>query len=494
MKNYKYITSIVLTMMILVSCQDFAELEQNKNLPTSVPPSVVIRSILIDLTNDGWSDEHRWNQFWASNYNYYETNEYWTTGDFNYLTLKNVIEMEKEALKRDAGKVNPYNALGKFFRAYFFVSMTQKFGDIPMGEALLGLKDEFPKFDSQKDVFKSSLQYLEEANTDLTSLINSGDNSLSGDFYYSNDLKKWQKAVNAFKLRVLINLSKKDTDAELSVKAKFAEVINNPTKYPLFSGMADNMEFVHNGITNKYPFNQDEFGKVATRYNMSATYLNTLVALKDPRTFVVAEPAKALVTAGKTGVDAYYGAPSGQNLDDMSVDALNGKISFPNKARYFSNYIGENTIQIGYSEQCFNIAEAINRGWVTGDAKTYYENGIKSSMSFYGITDATALSTYLAQGTVAYTNDAAGLTKILSQKYLAFFQNSGLEAYYNYRRTGVPAFNEGPGTGAANNFKIPRRFQYPVNERRTNAANYNTAITNQFSGADPLNMDLWIIK
>jgi hypothetical protein len=78
MKNYKYIASIVLTMTILVSCQDFAELEQNKNLPTSVPPSVVIRSILIDLTNDGWSDEHRWNQFWASNYNYYETNEYWT--------------------------------------------------------------------------------------------------------------------------------------------------------------------------------------------------------------------------------------------------------------------------------------------------------------------------------------------------------------------------------------------------------------------------------
>jgi Starch-binding associating with outer membrane len=494
MKNYKYIALIVLTMTMLVSCQDFAELEQNKNLPTSVPPSVVIKGILIDLTNDGWSDLHRWNQFWCSNYNYYNTNEYWTTGDFSYTTLKNVIKMEEEALKRNAGKVNPYSALGKFFRAYFFVDMTQKFGDIPMQEALIGLKDEFPKFDSQKDVFKASLQYLEESNADLAALISSGDKSLSGDFYYNNDLTKWQKAVNAFKLRLLINLSKKDSDAELSVKSKFAEVMGNPVKYPLFSGMSDNMEFVHNGTSNKYPFNQDEFGKIATRYNMSATYLNTLVSLKDPRTFVVAEPAKALVTAGKTGVDAYYGAPSGQNLDDMSVDALNGKISFPNKARYFSNYIGENTIQVGYSEQCFNIAEAINRGWVTGDAKTYYENGIKGSMAFYGITDATALNSYLTQSTVVYTNDAAGLTKILTQKYLAFFQNSGLEAYYNYRRTGVPVFNEGPGTGAANNFKIPRRFQYPVNERKTNTANYTSAITNQFSGADPLNMDLWIVK
>ncbi len=494
MKNYKYLVSFILTMALLTSCEDFKELEQNKNLPTSVPPSVVIRSVLFDATNDGWSDNHRWNQFWCSNYNYYNTNEYWTTGDFNYTVLKNVVKMEEEASKRGGGLVNPYNALGKFFRAYFFVGMTQRFGDIPMTEALNGLKNEFPKFDSQKDVYKQSLIWLEEANADLTALINTGDISLSGDFYYNNDLSKWRKAVNAFKLRVLISLSKKDTDADLNIKQKFADVVTNPSKYPLFTGIADDMQFVHNGTTNKYPFNQDEFGKVATRYNMCGTYLNTLVSLVDPRTFIVAEPAKALVLAGKTGVDAYYGAPSGQNLDDMSVDALNGKISFPNKARYFTNYLGENTIQIGYAEQCFNIAEATNKGWVAGTAKTYYDNGIKASMAFYGITDVAVLNTYLTQSSVAYTNDATGLTKILTQKYLAFFQNSGLEAYSNYRRTGVPVFNEGPGTGAANNFKVPRRFQYPVNERKTNATNYTAALANQFAGTDALNLDLWIVK
>ena len=40
-----------------------------------------------------------------------------------------------------------------------------------------------------------------------------------------------------------------------------------------------------------------------------------------------------------------------------------------------------------------------------------------------------------------------GLTQILTQKYLAFFQHSGLEAFYNQRRTGVPTFLVGPGTG-----------------------------------------------
>ncbi len=494
MKKYNYLLTLTLTMILTVSCQDFTELEQNKNLPTTVPPSVVIKSILIDLTSDAWSDEHRWNQFWCSNYNYYNTNEYWTTGDFDYTTLKNVVKMEEEAIKRNAGTVNPYNALGKFFRAFFFVRMTQKFGDIPLNDALSGINKPLPKFDTQKEVYVKVLQWLEDSNTDLTTLINKGDASLSGDFYYGNNLSKWRKAVNALKLRVLISLSKKENDTDLAIKTKFQDVISNPTKYPLFTDNSDNMEFVHNGTSNKYPFNQDEYGKVATRYNMSATYLNTLVTLVDPRTFVVAEPAKALVTAGKTGVDAYYGAPSGQNLDDMSVDALNGKISFPNKTRYFSTYVGENTIQIGYAEQCFNIAEAIHRGWITGTANTYYQNGIKASMAFYGITDAAVLANYLSQSTVTYTNDAAGLNKILTQKYLAFFQNSGLEAYYNYRRTGVPTFDEGPGTGAANNFKVPKRFQYPVNERKTNVANYLAAITVQFAGADPLNQDIWINK
>ncbi|MBC7758425.1 MAG: hypothetical protein H7069_06185, partial [Phormidesmis sp. FL-bin-119] len=42
---------------------------------------------------------------------------------------------------------------------------------------------------------------------------------------------------------------------------------------------------------------------------------------------------------------------------------------------------------------------------------------------------------------------------MLVQKYLSFFQNSGWEVYFNYRRTGVPAFSGGIGVG--NNGSIP---------------------------------------
>jgi hypothetical protein len=76
---------------------------------------------------------------------------------------------------------------------------------------------------------------------------------------------------------------------------------------------------------------------------------------------------------------------------------------------------------------------------------------------------------------------------------LAFFQNSGQEAYFNYRRTGVPAFHAGPGTG--NTGVIPKRWLYPSDESFYNANNLNAALARQFTGGvDDVNNELWINK
>jgi hypothetical protein len=141
---------------------------------------------------------------------------------------------------------------------------------------------------------------------------------------------------------------------------------------------------------------------------------------------------------------------------------------------------------------CFNIAEAINRGWTNGDAATWYAMGITASMTTYGIEN---VSGYLSQPMVSYMgNNAEGLRQILVQKYLAQAQHSGLESYFTWRRTGLPTFAEGgPGTG--NSGVIPRRFQYPVSERDNNTTNYQAALTSQFgSTTDNINDKLWIEK
>lgn len=519
------ILSLTALLLTLTACeQPFDELEQNPNLATQATPSLVLQGVLLDMygvTGSPWGGEQRWNQFYASNYNYYSTNEYsWTSTGLNFTTLKNVLKMEEEAKRTGAADVNAYSALGKFFRAYFFENMTRRVGDIPMTEALKGLDNPAPKYDSQKAVYVQILKWLDEANADLTALIAKNDRSLTGDFYLGNDLRKWQRVVNTYKMRVLVSLSAKADDNDLAVKTKFAEVLANPTRFPLMTGMADNLQYVHNTI-NKYPRSQDNFGNNATRENMAKTYIDLLVARNDPRVFVVAEPAGAKLAAGlkPTDPNAFVGASSGEDLAVMSTNVLKGEYSYQNRKRYYTSYAPEPVFIIGYPELQFNIAEGINRGWASastpaGNAETYYQQGITASMGFYGLKEGDNTVTfsrdggivnfdtytvkvnvadYLAQPLVKYAgNNAQGLNQIVTQKYLAFFQNSGLEAWYNQRRTGIPTFLTGVGTG--NSGRVPKRWLYPNNERVTNLANLNAALTAQYGGKDDVNETMWLLK
>lgn len=421
--NKKLILLLATAGIGLTACQNFEELEQNPNKPSKASPSLLLTSIENDFYEAPWNDVQRWNQYWCSNYNYYATQEYsWTGGGMNYLTLNNIKQMEHEAQKTGLPAKNVYASLAKFFKAFFYVDMTMRMGDIPMSEALQTGNGIFkPKYNTQKEVFLQAFTWLDEANTELTALIAANDNNLSGDFLLNGKLIGWQKAVNAYKLRLLIHLSKKESDAELKIKQRFAETLANPAKYPLPGSNSDNLQYVYNSSTNKYPLNPDNYGNTATRNNMSATYLNTLVNLKDPRTFIVADPAPAKIAAGLTPADfeAYVGASSGESLDDMSSKVNKGEYSFIRKDRYYQ-YLGEPCVQIGYVELCFNIAEAISRGWVAGNAAEYYNKGISGSMQSYAIS-TDAINAYLAQPAITLAGNAdEALKQILLQKYLGF--------------------------------------------------------------------------
>src|SRR6185369_7947733 len=131
---------------------------------------------------------------------------------------------------------------------------------------------------------------------DLAQLIAAGDRTLGGDFYFNNDLTKWQKVVNTFKLRVLISLSKKESDTDLDLKSRFKQVLDNPSQFPLMTSNDDALKFIYNSSTNLYPTNPGNRGFDKGRYNMAQTYVKMLTDLKDPRVFVTCNPAKAKLT------------------------------------------------------------------------------------------------------------------------------------------------------------------------------------------------------
>jgi hypothetical protein len=428
--------------------------------------------------------------------------------------------MNEQAAKSLNPDLNSYKAMGKFFRAYAYVWLAQRVGDIPTDDAGLGLTNLTPQYTAQKDVYATVLQLLDDANSDLTALIptiNSATN-ISGDIFFNNDLRKWQKAINSYKLRVLISLSKRaDDTSDLGIKQKFADVINDPAHYPVMTSNSDNLQFIFNSAYNPYPLNPTSYYNKNT--NIGSTFLSLLTSAQDPRTFVLTTPAPGLIKGGKLSSDfaAYAGSNIGKTLSALAVDkasdVANSPYSFINYSRYFQSFVGpEPYIIVGYPELCFSIAEAANRGWITSDAALNYTNGIKASLSLYGIAQGAKVNIsdpdknaanpasvtldvnkFLAN--VAYLgNNAAGLQQILEQKYVAFFNNSGWEAFYNWRRTGFPSTFVTTGTGLNSLGKIPLRWQYPIDEKTYNASNASAAIQKQFGGTDDLYGTIWSVK
>jgi hypothetical protein len=503
-------------------------MKENENVPGQVPPALLLNGALNSLHDEPYGDAEKWSQYFLINYDYYGNNRYdFGAGDNYYTTLKNITKMEDEAVELGLAKGNAYEAVGKFLKAYFFTKMSLEMGDIPMKEALKGASNLTPKYDTQKEVFIQAFSLLDSSNMQLQALEGTSDaSSMQGDFYYGNDLSKWRKLVNTYRLRLCIELSKKEDDSDLHIKQQVASLLGDPDTYPMMESSEDNLQYIFLYPTNLYPNNPGNFGFDALRYNCSDTYVSLLTRFQDPRVYVTSEPAMALADSigDPTDFGAFRGANPGQDLGAMYILANAGRYSLLNRYRYYRTYTGEPAIEVGYPEMCFNIAEAINRGWVTsgplGTAEDYYVEGIKASMASYdipesgdfkvyffkqgaGISDANPYNeytvqvdfdSYYAQPLVKYDgNTETGLTQILQQRYLALYRHSGLESYFCYRRTGVPEFGTGPGNG--NGERIAMRFQYMSNEKTTNVDNFNAALDAQgFDGNDDINALIWLLK
>jgi hypothetical protein len=136
------------------------------------------------------------------------------------------------------------------------------------------------------------------------------------------------------------------------------------------------------------------------------------------------------------------------------------------------------------SEVQFILAEAAERGFISGSAEDYYNNGIRASLDYWGV-PSDDIEAYLVQPTVQYNGS---LELLLTQKTIALW-NVDYQGWMDYRRTGIPALENGQDD--LNGGRYPVRFLYPSSEQTLNGDNYKAAVEAMGGEGDNINTPGW---
>ncbi len=511
MKSMKYIViAAVLSLFTAVSCEKFEEINTDPNKTTKVTSAMLATQILKDtyrFWNPNASDFIQGNLFnkhiayldpspYVSQY-YYSNYPYGSFGSFARLTdLKYMVQYAEGSVEEPS-----YRGLALYLKAAYGFSATLDMGDIPYSEAGMALDGiTKPKYDTQAEVFAGILTDLQQAEA----LFAEG-KTFSGDFMFGGNPAKWRRLCNAMQLKVIQTMSKKATTEQ---KARFAAIVNAGN---LMTGNDDNLKLVFSTNPNAvYPMwaNGETF-RIKT--GPSELAVDALKSLNDRRLFYFTEPATAQITGGLTEQDwdAYAGAPTELAPDQLALNNAAGNYSLLSK-RYVKFMDNDPMLYFTYSEQCFIIAEAIEEGWVTGIAQTWYENGVKAILSYYRTLPHTTGEVHGMEINQAYidgyfTGAAAYATagtkqdrlqQIWVQRWLLDFYQGNGGNYPQFLRTGYPVYPLDPATSLnpEDDSVYPKRWMYPTDEQTKNPENYQKAINSQYNGYDGINQVPWYLK
>ena len=128
-------------------------------------------------------------------------------------------------------------------------------------------------------------------------------------------------------------------------------------------------------------------------------------------------------------------------------------------------------VLLDYTETAFNQAEAVQRGFIAGDASAFYNSAVTSSIAYWTGSTAGAAA-YLALPGNTFIETGTDLSQIAKQEYIAYY-NRGWDAWIATRRLKSPTLTPPPNAFSA----FPLRFTYPISEQNVNVVSYNQAAT-----------------
>lgn len=478
-------------ILSIVGCKK-GHLDINQN-----PNEITVNSITSELilpfalhnagfqaTGFGWLNH--WMGYWSPSGSFAANTEestYNITGGFRQGTWNAYYNMLYDfhtiETKAPGEGIPFYAGIAKVIKARYFQDLVDMFGNVPYSQAFQ--LDEYPTpvYDKGEDIYKD-LQVKLDTAINIFKNNPAPSTATTADIVFKGNAEKWTRFANTMKLRLLIRQSE---IPGFNPSAEIAKILANGGVLQSGESASANPGYV-NEVGKQSPF-YGAFGFTTTGANASEFerannyILGILKPTSDPRLSRFFRPAGTPSNANDPFIGTTYGAPSNDLFNGQRTAAMGpGVAGSATQSQWILTSV----------ESLFLYAEAVARGWITGNAQTAYENAVRESFIWLGVPNAvTAANTYMTNTPTANWSNAGTTVServkfIVFQKYIALTGINPLEAWSDYRRLNVPAnlaLSVNPGRIGSG---LPVRVLYPTTEFAVNATNVQAEGTiNQFT-------------
>lgn len=453
----KKIFLIALLISFTFSCEDFDGWNVDTKNPSTVPGSYLFTSAQKSLFDQMTSTDVNSNIFKMFAQQWTET-QY--TDEANYDIRGRDIggnffsEIYRDVLNdlQEAGKIISDNAFMDattkanslavidILSVYTWHVLVDTYGDIPYTQALVGVENLLPVYDDDAAIYTALISRLDLA----LSMLKSGESLGGADLMYNGSVEQWAKFGNSLKLKMAVRTADFDQSRSTQMAGEAFDKV--------FTSSSDNASFPYEANP---PNNNPIWGSLVQSGRNDFVLANTFVDLINP----LNDPRAPIFMDQNLGEGVYVGATYGAGssyVDYTHTGALWHTPEFE-------------AVILSYSEINFLLAEAVERGLITGDAQGYYDAAIYASMAYWGVGVVEATN-YIAQEDVAY--DSGNWKESLgNQKYLSLY-GRGFESWSSWRSLDFPDNMSRPDVSQE---AVPRRYLYGNSDVDVNGDNYDAA-------------------
>jgi hypothetical protein len=497
-KYYKIIFSIFF-LVALTACEDFLDVNNNPNNPgiSTLPLSAKFPTALVATVNQETGQLNQvgafWGGYWGTNND--GINSFYDLKTYNGSSIRtqregipvwetaynNILYFQLIKDEATASGAPFYTGASKIMQGWLFLRLTDVYNNIPFEEAAQGTAFITPGYEDGQVVYEKAIALISDGIEDIKSATITGE--MSDDILFKGNKLKWAKFGNTIKLRALIRQSEADRQNYIASQIQVIMEEGNG-----FLGAGENA-FVQPGYLNTSgkmnPFwasyYRDAQGNATANFEIirpTEYLLDQYKMRNDPRMEKIYTPVngeyKGVVFGNPDAGDPIY--------DRQATSSLRGPNENGGLPGGLMKSYNQPSILMSAFESLFLQAEAVQRGWIAGDPKSFYDMAIRESFIYLGATEEEFIA-YMAQEIVNLDNASDKIARIIEQKWLALNSINSFEAWADYRRLGIPEF---PATAATGISGRPLRFMYPETERGTNTGNVSA------QGSDLMTVDkIW---